>query len=177
MYTRREFFNLCAKTTLAISLSELLLTDLGQAVAASQIKKPTVLWLELGSCTGDTISLDNSAAPSIRELLSKVINLKYHWVLQNVDAEHSMSVLTQIEKEESGEFILVVEGSVMLADQGSWNYVGYENGQLITGQDMLKRLAPQARHIIAIGTCAAFGGPSATHPNLSKSVGVMDVVK
>jgi hydrogenase small subunit len=177
MYTRRQFFNLCAKTTLALSLSELLLTDLGQAVAANQIKKPTVLWLELGSCTGDTISLENSATPNIKELLSKVINLKYHWVLQNVDAEHSMSVLTQIEKEESGEFILVVEGSVMLADQGRWDYVGYENGKLITGLEMLKRLAPQARHIIAIGTCAAFGGPSATHPNLSKSVGVMDVVK
>ncbi len=177
MYTRREFIDLCAKTTLALSFSQLLLTDLGQAVAANRLKKPTVLWLELGSCTGNSISLENCTTPAVKELLSKVINLKYHWVLMNANADRNMEVLKQIEQEEAGEFILVVEGSVMLADQGTWDYVGYENGRLITGLEMLKRLAPKARHIIAIGTCAAFGGPSATHPNPSKSVGVQDAVR
>ncbi len=176
MLTRRKFLSLCAKTTMAVSLSELLLADLDKAVAAKEIKKPTVIWLELGSCTGNTISLDNTASPSVKELFNKVIDLRFHWIFMNAEGTWATDIMRRAAKEKAGEYILVVEGSVVLADGGTWDNIAYENGQLVTGVSVLKDLAPQAKHVIAIGSCAAFGGPAAARPNPSKSVGVQDVL-
>lgn len=157
-------------------MAELLLVDLDKSVVAREIKKPTVLWLELGSCTGNTISLDNTSSPTVKELFSKTIDLRYHWIFMNVNGEKATSIMRGITKDLPGEFILVVEGSVVTADQGTWNTIAFEDGNLITGESVLKDLAPKAKHVIAIGTCAAFGGPAATQPNPSKSVGVQDVL-
>lgn len=176
MLSRREFISLCSKVLVVTGLSETLLLDLSRDIAAQELKKPTVIWLELGSCTGNSISLDNSASPTVKELFYQTINLRYHWLFMNASGKNALSVLRQTEKEYAGEYILVVEGSVMLADGGTWDYVAYEQDHLVTGVGMLKDLAQHAKYVIAIGTCAAFGGPSATHPNPSQSVGVQDVL-
>ncbi|HEX3015023.1 MAG TPA: hydrogenase small subunit [Desulfobacteria bacterium] len=176
MLTRREFLSLCTKAALTTSLAELLLTDLGQAVLARESGKPTVIWLELGSCTGNSISFDNVATPSVKELFSNVIDVRYHWLFMNVEGHNTLAALRQAQKEKSGQYILVVEGSAMLADGGSWDIVAIENGRPVTGLAMLQDLGAKAKHVIAIGTCAAFGGPSATHPNPSQSVGVQEVL-
>ncbi len=168
--------DLCVKSALSVSLAEVLLLDLHSGIAAQTTKRPIVLWVELGSCTGDSISLDNSLSPNLKDLLHNVIDLRYHWLLMNVEGERALSVLRRTAQENSGEFILVVEGSVMLADGGTWDYAGYSDGALLTGVNLLHELASQAKHIVAIGTCASFGGPSATKPNPSHSVGVQAVL-
>ncbi|HWJ03429.1 MAG TPA: hydrogenase small subunit, partial [Verrucomicrobiae bacterium] len=177
MLTRREFLGLCTKAALATSLAETLLLDMNNDALAKETKKPTLIWLELGSCTGNTVSLENIATPTIKELFSNVIDLRYHWVLMNIDGSRVFDLLDNVTKEAKGEFILVVEGSVMLADEGSWDLVDLRKGRYLTGVEVLKELASQAKHVIAIGSCAAFGGPSAAFPNPSRSVGIQEVLK
>jgi len=176
MLTRREFLGLCAMSAVGASLAELLLVDLDNSVAAKDIRKPSVVWLELGSCTGDTISLDNTASPTVKELFSNIIDLRYHWIFMNVNGGNATGLLRQVVKEQAGDFILVVEGSVETADGGSWDTVAFEGGSMQSGLSILKDIAPKAKHVIAIGTCASYGGPAATKPNPSKSVGVQDVL-
>jgi hydrogenase small subunit len=64
-------------------------------------------------------------------------------------------------------FILILEGSVLdesLAGSGSFSRLGVDaDGRPLTTAAWIDRLAPQAEAVIAIGSCAAWGGiPAAT---------------
>lgn len=70
----------------------------------------------------------------------------------------------QLELAAQGElapFVLILEGSVldeMQAGEGSFSRLGTHEGQPLTISSWLERLAPQAEAVIAIGSCAAWGG-------------------
>ena len=79
MLSRRKFIKLCMSSALTLSLTSALTPILRQAYAETRIEKPPVIWLELGSCTGNTISLDNAVNPSLHQFLTETIDLRYHW--------------------------------------------------------------------------------------------------
>ena len=78
----------------------------------------------------------------------------------------------------SGEldsFVLVVEGSVMdesLAGPGYFTRLGETDGRPVTMADWLVRLAPLAQAVVAIGSCATWGGIPAAVGNPTGSTGV-----
>ena len=47
---------------------------------------------------------------------------------------------------------------------------------MVTGMDILMEIATKAKYVIAVGDCAAFGGPAAAHPNPGGAKGVWEVV-
>src|SRR5204863_235526 len=62
-----------------------------------------------------------------------------------------------------GPFVLVVEGSIpneSIKQEGYWAAMGTDEatGQPITTCEWLDRLAPKAWGVVAIGTCATYGG-------------------
>lgn len=62
---------------------------------------------------------------------------------------------------ESGRYVLVLEGSIFdesLAGEGSFSRLGTEDGRALTTATWLDRLAPRAEAVIAIGSCATWGG-------------------
>jgi hydrogenase small subunit len=76
-------------------------------------------------------------------------------------------------------FILVVEGSVpdeSNKTEGYWCGFGNDpsTGQPITTNEWLDRLAPKATAILAVGTCAAYGGIHAMAGNPTGAMGVPD---
>lgn len=176
MLTRREFLKLCLSATATVSLADLLSPVLRQACAESASSRPPVVWLELGSCTGESISLDNTVNPGFYQLLSEFLDLRYHWVYNTVHGENAVRLLLDTVEKEAGAFWLIVEGSVMTADNGRYNHVFARNGEMVTGLAALQEFAPKARYIIAVGDCAAFGGPAAAHPNPGGAKGVWDVI-
>ena len=90
--------------------------------------------------------------------------------------EQAAQVAIDTVREESGKFWLIIEGAVMTADNGRFNHIFMRDGEMVTGLAVLKDIAPQAKHIIAIGNCASFGGPAASHPNLGGAKGVWEVI-
>jgi hydrogenase small subunit/[NiFe] hydrogenase small subunit len=70
-----------------------------------------------------------------------------------------------------GKFILVVEGGIPTAEKGIYCMIAGK-----TAVDILAEVAPKAAAIIAIGSCAAYGGIQAASPNPTGSVGVKDLV-
>lgn len=70
----------------------------------------------------------------------------------------------QLERAARGElapYVLILEGSVLdesLAGEGSFSQMGMEDGQPLTVADWIDRLAPRAEAVIAIGSCATWGG-------------------
>ncbi|MBP2645650.1 MAG: hydA: hydrogenase (NiFe) small subunit (hydA) [Firmicutes bacterium] len=177
MLTRRNFIKLCMSATLAASLSESILPVLRQAQAEKQAEKPPVIWLELGSCTGNSISLQNAVDPGLDEFLSQAIDLKYHWLLNTVQGQDAVDILLDTVHKEAGRFWLVIEGAVMTAANGRVNYVFSNQDKMVTGLQAIEEFAAKAKYVLAVGSCAAFGGPSAAYPNPGGAVGVEKVVR
>ncbi|MBP2660677.1 MAG: hydrogenase (NiFe) small subunit HydA [Firmicutes bacterium] len=176
MLSRREFIQLCMSATVGMSLTEYLIPVMQSAFAQNKITKAPVIWLELGSCTGESVSLQNSINPSLEQLLSESLDIRFHWLVNVASGDAATQALEDTLKEEAGNFWLIVEGSVMTADNGRYNEIFMRNGQMVTGLDAVKEIAAKAKYVIAVGDCAAFGGPAATSPNPGGAKGVWEVV-
>ena len=177
MYTRREFITLCMTATAGVSLTTLIEPFVRDALAAGKVYRPPVIWLELGSCTGNSISLDNGANPSLYQLLREVIDLRYHWTLQVAEGDDATQAIFDTMEKDAEEYWLIIEGAVMTAAEGRYNYVFSRDRQMVTGIDALKLVASKAKYVIAVGGCACFGGPAAAHPNPGGAKGVWEIIQ
>lgn len=176
MLTRREFIKLCMASALSTSLAEILYPMMNQVFAEMNTAKPPVIWLELGSCTGNSVSLENATNPPFWQLLQTAIDLRYHSVFNVTEGKVSVNRLFETVEQEAGKFWLIIEGSVMTADNGRYNHIFLHNNEMVTGLAALQKFAGKAKYIIAVGDCACFGGPAAASPNPGGAKGVWDVI-
>ena len=106
-----------------------------------------------------------AASPRLEELLSgrlthiPTIRLIHPVLSLDAGATYRAS-LDDAARGEPDPFLLVVEGSLFdqkLAGEGTFSRLGEQDGRAITVEQWVKRLAPQAAVVLAIGTCAAWG--------------------
>jgi hydrogenase small subunit len=79
-------------------------------------------------------------------------------------------------------FVLVLEGSVPneeLSGEGSWAAFGTDpqTGEPIPTNDWIDRLSPRAAAVLALGTCAAYGGIPAMAGNPTGAMGLGDYLE
>jgi hydrogenase small subunit len=176
MITRREFIKLCLSSA-ALTLSGVLLPKVAEALD-ERGENVTVIWLEMMTCTGDFLSFANTLNPDVEQLIKDTINLEYQNTMMAAEGELALRHLYNVATREEGKYILVAEGTVPTRDNGFYGIIGYyEDGTPLTDIDAVKFLGQRAKHVIAIGSCASFGGPYAASPNPSKSVPVHKVLK
>jgi hydrogenase small subunit len=84
------------------------------------------------------------------------ISLKYHSTL--MAAAGDLAVTAATSTAQAGGHILVVEGAISTGSHGQCCYVWDEAGAAVTMADAVRALAAKARYVVAVGTCAAFGG-------------------
>ncbi len=155
----------------------------GQARTESQVVH--VLWMtSLLGCDGDSIALTSATSPSLEDLIYRTIPgtpgiAIYNQVLAFETGEEFMRHWYDAEAGKLDPFVLVLEGSVPNEDwagEGSWAGFGVdpETGQPIPTRDWLDRLAPKAAAVLALGTCAAFGGIPAMKENPTGAMGACD---
>lgn len=135
----------------------------------SSREKINLIWLEAAGCSGNIISLLNAESPDIIYLLKEMVNLKYNNSLMAAEGERAFEIFLETI---DTEFILVVEGAVSRKSNGLYNVIARYNEKLITGMEAVKMAGEKAKYVIAVGTCAAHGGPSAARPNPSDSISV-----
>jgi hydrogenase small subunit len=75
-------------------------------------------------------------------------------------------------RENAGKYLLVVTGSVPLADGGIYVTIGGR-----TAKAVLEEAAEGAAAILAVGACAHWGSVQAARPNPTGAVGVAEVIK
>lgn len=167
--TRRDFLKLATASALAYGLNELHLFKLQKAFAATGAKPP-VIWLSGAGCTGCSMSLLNAANPTVDQVLTGVIDLKFH---PNVMAgAGDLAVSSASSTRQAGGYILVVEGGIPTGFSGGSCYVWSEGGKRVTLAEAVTSLAAHAQYIVAVGTCAAYGGiPGAYAPTATKGLG------
>lgn len=130
----------------------------------------TLLWLQTGACSGDTMSLLNADSPSIESLMRKgSIELLWHPSLSDTPPGGLGKLIAAIEAGTQALDILCVEGSLITGPFGTGMFDSYRGRPKI---QIAEALARRARYVVAVGTCSAFGGIPAAPPNPTDCTGL-----
>jgi hydrogenase small subunit len=162
---RRDFLKYCMGSAAALGLNLSVLGKLEKALAAGG--GPPIIWLNGSNCTGCTVSLanlfSNSAGTSnVADLLINTINLAFHPNLMGAAGDLAVA---QLRSATEVGFVLAVDGGVPTAFGGRTCMLWTEDGREVTALEAIQELAPKATAVLAIGTCASFGGIPAGDPN------------
>lgn len=164
--SRRDFVKLCAAATAAFGLSKVFVPQVVEAAEAA-VKKPAVIWLEGQDCAGCSESLLATLKPDAATLLLDVISLRYHETIMAAAGEQAEEARRKTMEE--GGYVLVVEGSIPLADDRFCKIGGKPF------REMVLESAEKAAAIVAVGACATYGGIPKAGP--TNAVGVTEVVR
>lgn len=131
-----------------------------------------LLWLQSAGCGGCTMSLLCAEDPNVLELLEDAgVDLLWHPAISQATGDEVTALLSDILAGKATLDILCVEGAIVTGPKGTGRYHMLSG----TGRSMLewcRLLAPLATHVVAVGTCAAFGGVSAAGGNPAGAVGL-----
>lgn len=166
--SRRDFLGYCAKLAGVLALSQTAVPSIAKALAQAA-KRPPILWSGFQMCTGCTVSLVQNASPGAADLILKVISLDYQEAIMGPSGEGAEKSFNDTLK--TGDFFYVVEGAVATKVPMAMTVAGK------TSLAIVKEAAAKAKAVLAIGTCAAYGGIQAARPNPTGAKGVGDVLK
>jgi len=134
--------------------------------------KLNLLWLQSGGCGGCTMSLLNAESPDVLGCLDmEGINLLWHPSLSLETGQQVTDILNAVAAGEIKLDILCLEGSVICGP----NNTGKFHMLAGTGEPMMhwiERLSAKAEYVVAVGTCAAYGGITAAGGNPSGACGM-----
>jgi ferredoxin hydrogenase small subunit len=131
-----------------------------------------VLWLQSGGCGGCSMSLLCADTPDFPALLrGSAIELLWHPALSLQDDQGLLSLLEDCLSGRVRLDALCVEGALLRGPQGSGRFHVLSG----SGQSMIewvRKLSGVARHVLAIGSCAAWGGITAAGSNPTDACGL-----
>lgn len=140
------------------------------------VKLP-VIWLETCDSGDNNIAFMNTTYPYLGQVFSSMIDLLYSNTFMAAQGKDALNILQQAATGLKGQFTLVVEGAIPLKDNGLYTVIALTDNYRLTALQALTWLGPLAKYVIALGTCASFGGVSAARPNVTGSVGVEKVLQ
>ena len=167
---RRDFLKICSVAAAAVGLPASAAKVMAESVEAG--KKPSVIWLSFQECTGCTESLLRTSHPALDELILDLISLDYHEALMVPSGHLAEQARLAAMEEHAGELILVCEGAIPTKDGGIYCQIGGH-----TAVDIVREAAETAGAIIAIGSCASWGGIPSADPNPTGATGAPGVLE
>jgi hydrogenase small subunit len=141
------------------------------AEAAEAGLKPVVVWLHFQECTGCTESLLRTSHPGIAELILDLVSLDYHETLFAAAGHQIEEVLHDTITKFEGQFICVVEGAIPTKENGIYCKIAGK-----TAVEMLTEVGNKAAAVVAIGSCASWGGIPSADPNPTGAVGAGEIL-
>jgi len=158
------------------------------ALDEGPVSEVHAFWLAGMSCDGCSISILGAQFPSVEQLLTGGIPglpkvILHHPVLSvEVGKEFMKAHHLARDGKLGAPYVVIYEGSV--ADEsiagafgGYWSAMGAGSGDKVAPHPTahwLRDLAPGAAAVIAVGTCATWGGIPAAAGNVTGSMSVMD---
>ena len=179
---RKEFVKLCRRHTLESSpgannhsLSKKILSLISNYRADNNDKLP-VIWLVTNDSGDNNISFMNTTYPYLDQVLKEMIDLLYAEPFMAAQGRDAVRILEKAARERKGQFTLVVEGAIPLKDK-TYTTLFTVDGRAVGAREVVAWLGELAQYVVAIGTCASFGGPTTARPNVSGSVAVSEVLE
>ena len=144
-----------------------------------------VIWMTTGlSCDGDSVGMTSATNPSLEDIITGAIPgmpkvIVHNPVLAFEQGDEFMQAWYDAEAGKLDPFVLILEGSLpneKLSGDGYFAAMGdnRETGQPITTTEWVDRLAPKAAAVVAVGTCATYGGIPAMRNNPTGAMGLWD---
>ncbi len=135
-------------------------------------EKLNLLWLQSGGCGGCSLSMLCSESPDLLTVFESAgINLLWHPSLSEHCGRDLHDLLGKIMDGEIKLDLLCLEGSVVQGPNGTGAFHRM-SGDGRPMRDWIKDLARHANYLLAIGSCAAFGGITAAGGNPSEACGL-----
>jgi hydrogenase small subunit len=168
-YSRREFLYFCG---VAIAAAGLERSGFAQVVDAFESKpRPPVVWLHFQECTCCSESFIRSSHPIVADVIFDTLSLDYTETLQAAAGHQAEKSRDDTIKNNKGKYILLVEGSVPMLDDGICCTIGGRSAL-----DILKETAADAAAIVAWGSCASHGCIQAAKPNPTQATPIHKLV-
>ena len=167
--SRRTFMKFCTSVASAMALTPAAAAEMAAKLAA--VRRQSVIWLSFQECTGCTESITRAHKPSLENLIFNFVSLDYHHTLQAASGQAAEEAREHAMQINGGKYILIVDGSIPIKDDGVYSTIAG-----MTNLDMLQQVARDAAAIVAIGSCAAFGGIPRAAPNPTGAVPVSDII-
>ena len=165
--SRRAFLKFCSATASMMAIPAGMVPAMAETL--EKATRPSVIWMSFQECTGCTEALLRSHAPSIESLIFDFISLDYHHTLQAASGDAAEKAREEAMHAHAGEYLLLVDGSIPTVK-------AYSTIAGVSNLDMLLETAAGAAAILAVGTCAAYGGLPKAAPNPTKAVSVEELI-
>ncbi len=167
--TRRDFLKYCTGIAATLGLAP----EFGVRIAnaATSGRRPSVIWISAQECTGCTEGLLRSYHPTLETLILDQISLDYHETLCAGAGHQAEAFREQAVEENWGSFLLVVDGAIPVKDDGIYCQIAGK-----TVLETVQRLAEGAGAIVAMGSCAAWGGIPSSDPNPTGATAVHEIL-
>jgi len=131
-----------------------------------------ILWLQSGGCGGCTMSLLCAEGPDlITTFDSAGIRMLWHPGLSEETGSEALAVFERVRSGELRLDALCVEGSLLRGPNGTGRFHVLAG----TGRptiEWVRELSALAEHVVAVGTCAAYGGVTAAGNNPADACGL-----
>lgn len=176
---KTDFLRLCREHGVSDShaLSAEILPAVRQYLLPRRAGKLPVIWLETSDSGDNNIAFMNTAYPYLNQVFTDMIDLLYSNTFMAAQGSDALMLMEDAVSLCKGKFTLVVEGAVPTADGGIYNVIACTQSGPVTALEAVRRLGEAAQYVVAIGTCASFGGASSAAPNLTGSLAVGQVLK
>ncbi len=165
--SRRDFLKFCGLMAVTLAMPKTVHAEIAKALQSS--KRTPVIWLEFQDCAGCSESFLRSSRPSAAEIVLETLSVDYHETIMAASGRQAEEAKRSTI--EAGNYLLVVEGSIPTTENGIHCCIGGRSAI-----DLLQEAAKNAVAIIAVGSCASFGGIPKASPNPTRAIGVADMI-
>jgi hydrogenase small subunit len=168
-YTRRDFLQFASWMAAAAGIAA---TGVGQIVKAMETKsRLPVVWFHFQECTCCSESFIRSSHPIVSDIVLDKISLDYTETLQAAAGVQAEEALHATMKKYKGEYLMLVEGSIPMKEDGVYCCIGGR-----TALDIVKEAAEGAKAVVAWGSCASNGCIQSSKPNPTGATPIHKVI-
>ncbi len=169
-YSRRDFMKFVTYITAYMGLETSMLGQVAKALETTT--RVPVIWEHFQECTCCSESFIRSDHPIVADIILDKISLDYTLTLMAASGHQAEAAKKATMDKYKGEYILCVEGSVPLGDDGNYCCIAGRSAK-----DVLEESAAGAKAIIAWGSCASNGCVQAAYPNPTDATPIHKIIK
>ena len=169
-YSRRDFMKFATYIAAYMGLENSMVGQVAKSLETTH--RVPVIWEHFQECTCCSESFIRSDHPIVADIILDKISLDYTLTLMAASGHQAEAAKQATMEKYKGEYILCVEGSVPMGDDGNYCCIGGRSAK-----DLLIESAAGAKAIIAWGSCATNGCVQAAKPNPTNATPIHKIIK
>ncbi|NCP22168.1 MAG: [Ni/Fe] hydrogenase small subunit [Flavobacteriales bacterium CG_4_8_14_3_um_filter_35_10] len=169
-YSRRDFMKFTTYMAAFMGLENSMVGQIAKSLETTP--RLPVIWEHYQECTCCSESFIRSDHPIVADIILDKISLDYTLTLMAASGHQAEAAKQETMKKYKGEYILCVEGSIPLGDDGNYCCIAGK-----TAKQSFLEAAEGAKAIIAWGSCASNGCVQSAKPNPTEATPIHKILK